>query len=182
MNKQIYEDLYRHVGEQSNLFVLVRYFFFTPSFRYVYLYRKTRNSKIKIVKLFWKFLLRQTMLKTGIQIPSSTEIGRGFRIVHFGHIIINPATKIGKNFNIYPGVTLGFSEGKKSGVPIIGDDVSIHANAVVVGGVTIGNNVLISPNAFVNFDVPDGAIVIGNPGKIIEHPNGSQKYIVFRVD
>jgi serine O-acetyltransferase len=50
-------------------------------------------------------------------------------------------------------VTIGVHRGKK---PIIGDRVKIHAGAVVVGGVTIGDDVIIAPNAFVNFDVPSG--------------------------
>ena len=41
-------------------------------------------------------------------------------------------------------------------------------NSMVIGKVTIGNNVLIAPGAFCNFDVPDNCIVIGNPGTIIQ--------------
>lgn len=182
MNKEIYDDLYRYVGDERSFLNLMRLFFFTPSFRYVFLYRKTSLASTLVSKVLWKFLLRRCMLTTGIQIPASTKIGRGLRIVHFGHIIINPAVVIGKNFNIFPGVTLGHSEGKKKGCPVIGDNVSIQTNAVVVGKIIIGNNVLIAPNAFVNFDVPDGSIVVGNPGKIIPHENGSGNYIVYYVD
>ncbi|MBG6187888.1 serine O-acetyltransferase [Flavobacterium sp. CAN_S2] len=182
MNKEIDNDLYRYVGSESSFFYLFRLVLFTPSFRYFFLYRKTRQASTLVTKLFWKFFLRQCMLRTGIQIPASTVIGRGLRIVHFGHIIINPAVSIGKNFNIYPGVTIGHSEGKRKGSPIIGDNVSIQTNAVVVGGIKIGDNVLIAPNAFVNFDVPDGSIVLGNPGKIIPHEKGSANYIVYYVD
>jgi serine O-acetyltransferase len=121
------------------------------------------------------------MRKTGIQIPAKTKIGAGFRIVHFGHIIINPNAKIGKNFNIYPGVTIGHSEGKMFGSPSIGDNVCILSNAIVVGGITVGDNSVIAPNSFVNFDVPDNAIVLGNPGKIILKDKPSAKYIVFAV-
>lgn len=122
------------------------------------------------------------MMSTGIQIPESTDIGRGFRIAHFGHIVVNPDTVIGKNFNISQGVTIGHAEGKKRGSPRIGDNVCIQANAIVVGGITIGNDTFIAPNAFVNFDVPDGAIVLGNPGKIILREKASAKYIVYKVD
>jgi serine O-acetyltransferase len=121
------------------------------------------------------------MFKYGFQIPESTKIGRGFRIVHFGMIVIHPLTIIGENFNISQGVTIGNSQGKSSGTPIIGDNVCIQPNAVVVGGIKIGNNVLIAPNAFVNFDVPDNAIVIGNPGKIILKENPTAKFIVYPV-
>lgn len=181
MNKIIYDDLYRYEGNRKFL-VLLRYFFFTPSFRYVFLFRKTQSASNVIVRLFWKILLRQCMLRTGIQIPEQTKIDRGFRIVHFGHIVINPATIIGKNFNISHGVTIGSAEGKIKGTPIIGNNVSIQTNAVIVGGVKIGNDVLIAPNSFVNFDVPDGAIVLGNPGKIILQNKASEKYIVYRLD
>jgi len=177
----IYDDLYRYTGKRS-LVLLLRYFFFTPGFRYVFLFRKTAHSKTLVSKLFWKFLLRKCMLSTGIQIPEITKIDKGFRIVHFGHIVVNPSSIIGKNFNISHGVTLGHSEGKQKGSPIIGNNVSIQTNAVVVGNVTIGNDVLIAPNSFVNFDVPNGALVIGNPAKIIEKEKASSKYIIYKLE
>ncbi len=181
MNSIIYDDLYRYEGKRQ-FKILLRYVLFTPSFRYIFLYRKTQQAATKLSFLFWKILLRQCMLRTGIQIPECTIIDKGFRIVHFGHIVINPSAVIGKNFNISHGVTIGSSQGKLAGVPTIGDNVSIQTNAVLVGGITIGNDVLIAPNAFVNFNVPDGCIVVGNPGQIIEQTKASAKYIVYRVD
>jgi serine O-acetyltransferase len=53
---------------------------------------------------------------------------------------------------------------------------------VVVGNIKIGNNVLIAPNSYVNFDVPDNSIVIGNPGKIIPHENPTKDYILYVLD
>ena len=56
-------------------------------------------------------------------------------------------------------------------------------NAIIIGGVHIGNDVLIAPGAFVNFDVPDNSIVMGNPGHIITRDSSpTDKYIVFSVD
>ena len=50
-------------------------------------------------------------------------------------------------------------------------------------GVNIGNDVLIAPNAFVNFDVPNNSIVIGNPGQIIRRESSpTAKYMVYPVD
>lgn len=181
MNQEIREDLFRYVGPEVGMKYLVRLFFFTPSFRYVYLFRKTQISKNIFTKFFWKFLLRRCMLNTGIQIPSSTIIGAGLRIVHFGHIIVNPCCVIGKNFNIFPGVTLGYAGGKNPGNPIIGDNVVVSTNAVIVGGIKIGNDVLIAPNSFVNIDVPEGCIALGNPAIIIKKEKASAKHIVFSV-
>lgn len=121
------------------------------------------------------------MMRTGIQIPAETKIENGFRISHFGHIVVNPDTIIGKNFNICQGVTIGHSEGKYKGSPIIGNNVSIQPNAVIVGKINIGNDVLIAPNAFVNCNVPDGAIAIGNPAQIIQKVKSSSKYIVYSI-
>ena len=57
-------------------------------------------------------------------------------------------------------------QGKKH-FPIIGDNVIIYAGACIVGGIKIGNNAIIGANAVVTKDVPDNAIVVGNPAKII---------------
>ena len=98
-------------------------------------------------------------------------------------IIINPNTKIGKNFNIAPGVLIGMAAGKHAGKsPVIGDNVYIGQNATVVGGINIGNNVMIAPGAFVNFDVPDNSIVLGNPGKIISKDNPTALYIDYPIE
>ena len=45
-------------------------------------------------------------------------------------------------------------------MPTIGDNVFMGRNSIVIGNVNIGNDVLIAPGAFVNFDVPDNSIVI----------------------
>lgn len=83
---------------------------------------------------------------------STDDIGGGLRVQH-GHSTWVLAERIGSDFHVNQNVTIGVHRGKK---PIIGDRVKIHAGAVVVGGVTIGDDVIIAPNAFVNFDVPSG--------------------------
>lgn len=80
--------------------------------------------------------------------------------------------------NIHKGVTIGQeNRGKRKGSPTIGDFVWIGVNSTLVGNINIGNNVLVSPNSFVNFDVPDNSIVIGNPGKIFYNDNATTGYI-----
>ena len=80
---------------------------------------------------------------------------------------------IGKNCSIYQNVTIG-SDGNPEHVPTIGDNVTIYANAVVFGKITIGNNVKIGAGAVVFHDVPDNAVVAGNPAKIIKYRNSSE--------
>ena len=90
------------------------------------------------------------------------ECNGGGRIVHgFSSIVV--AESIGRNFEFYQNVTVGWG---KTGKPIIGDNVQIYAGAVVAGKITIGNNVRIAANSFVRCDVPDNSLVYGNPAVI----------------
>lgn len=176
-------DLWRYEGARSNKwFVRLRYFLFTPGYTYIKLFRKASEANNTFVRWFWRIPLRITEYITGIQIPYNTKIDRGFRILHHGTIIINPGAVIGKNFNIAPGCLIGSANGKRQGVPHIGDNVTMTHNSMIIGGVKIGNNVMIAPGAFVNFDVPDNSIVIGNPGKIIPRDESPTKaYIVYPI-
>lgn len=175
------KDLYRYEGKNCNNFlVFLKYKFFIPGFTYIYYLRKCQTTKYAIIKAFYRTLLRITSYITHIQIPPETNIGPGFRIVHFGTIVINPNAVIGRNFNISQGTLIGNAQGKRSGTPTIGNNVCMNANSIIIGNCHIGNNVLIAPGAFINFDVPDNSIVIGNPGQIIRCDSSpTEKYIVY---
>ena len=51
---------------------------------------------------------------------------------------------------------------------VIGDDVWIGANAVILPGVTIGRHVVVAAGAVVTKDVPDNCVVGGVPAKVIK--------------
>ena len=85
---------------------------------------------------------------------------------------------IGNNCNLAKGVTIGQeNRGNRIGAPRIGNQVWIGTNSVVVGNITVGDDVLIAPNCYVNRDVPDHSIVIGNPCKIISKENATEGYV-----
>jgi len=182
MKDILQKDLYRYEGEKSrSLITQLRYILFTLGYQFTYCWRKASIARNPISRLFWRILHRRCMFHSGIQIPVGTKIGEGLKIGHFGSIVINPGAVIGRNFSIAEGCLIGNAQGKRKGVPAIGDNVSMGANSMVVGGVKIGDYVLIAPGAFVNFDVPDNSIVIGNPGKIIPSDHPTDKYNVYRV-
>ena len=174
--KSYKEDIFRYYGKyKENLKEKI----FRPlGLKYIILFRKCQNTKIPILKLYYILRLRLLSKKTLIQIPYNTKIGKGFYIGHYGRIIINPKAIIGKNVNIATGVTIGQeNRGKRKGTPTIGNNVWIGTNSVIVGKITIGNDVLIAPLSYVNFDVPDHSIVIGNPGKIIKKEEATKESI-----
>lgn len=182
MLKSCLEDLYRYEGERCHhLLTQIRYYLFTPSFRYLYFLRHAQCANT-VTRLYWCWRLKKCSFQYGIQIPYQTRIGKGLRIAHWGTIVVNPNSIIGEDCTLAQGGLIGNAQGKREGAPIIGDRCYISANAMVIGGVKVGNDVLIAPGAFVNFDVPDNSIVIGNPGKIIERQDSpTSKYIVYSV-
>jgi serine O-acetyltransferase len=177
MRKYSKPDLYRYYKDVSYKTFLKAWFI--PGYRYTFFYRiaQAKGKKSIAGSIAW-LLLRKYSFKYGIQIPYVTNIGAGFYIGHFGNIVVNAKARIGNNCNISQGVTIGGAyRGKLEGVPVIGDDVWIGANAIVVGNIQIGNDVLIAPGAYVNFNVPDHSIVMGNPGTFREKDNATEGYI-----
>lgn len=177
-NHKFEKDLFRYYGGKESL----RRRLLRPlDLCYLYYFRKASEKK-GLFYAYYKWKVRQLSDRTGIQIPVGTEIGEGLFIGHIGRVIVNEKVKIGRNVNLATGVTLGQeNRGKRKGCPIIGDDVWIGTNAVIVGNVTIGNDVLIAPLTYVNFDVPSHSVVIGNPGKIISQENATEGYINRKV-
>jgi serine O-acetyltransferase len=169
-------DLYRYYGD-SGVPLLWRIF---PPLQHKYLIA-LRNAQYRnnvLLKIFWRLKLRWLQKKTLIQISRNTEIGKGLYIGHIGAIAVNENAKIGKNCNITFGVVIGAdNRANRMGAPTIGNNVWIGTNAIIVGKIEIGNDVLIAPNAFVNFDVPSHSVVIGNPGSIHQKKFATKGFI-----
>lgn len=176
-------DFYRYYGSvKPNIFK--RLFLSMPvELQFLKAFRKAQyySGRKKIyfpLFLYWELKKRRLSVKTHIQIPTVTKIGKGLYISHFGRVIVNSRAVLGKNITINTGVTIGqTNRGSRQGAPVIADNVWIGSNAVVVGKINIGTDVMIAPNAFVNFDVPSHSIVVGNPAKIISRENATEGYI-----
>ncbi|MBQ4087755.1 MAG: serine acetyltransferase [Clostridia bacterium] len=174
------KDLYRFYGEkgESFLYRMMR----PPELSYIALFRKTQSVRFAPLRAFYEFRLKKLSYRTRIQIPARTQIGEGFYIGHSGRVIIHPDAKLGRNVNVGTGVTIGYeNRGKRRGAPTIVGDCWIGTNAVVVGNITIGEDVLIAPLTFVNFDVPPHSVVVGNPARIIPKEHATEGYIHNRV-
>ncbi len=178
----IQKDFYRECGKWLSTTEIWQKCI-NPNLHFIYILRKCQQTTKKSLKgMFWRMVLRHHQIKYGIQIYPETQIGEGFYLGHWGTLVINPKTIIGKNCNIAQGVTIGqANRGKAQGVPVIGDEVWIGPNAVVVGKITVGNNVLIAPNAYVNCDIPSNSIAMGNPARVFSSENATEGYINKKI-
>jgi serine O-acetyltransferase len=174
-------DLYRisdHIGTGALLHHVLR----GSAFKYNFWMRTCAFSRAHplcrhTVFRFARMMLTHYTYKFGISVPFETTIGSGFYIGHFGGIVVNENSVIGKNCNISHGVTLGeANRGEKKGSPILGDNVYIGPGAKIVGAVRVGNDVAIGANCVVTKDVPDHSVVVGIPGHVISQ-EGSAGYV-----
>ena len=112
-------------------------------------------------------------LKRSVIISVTAKIPMDVKFPHFQNIVIGNGAIIGNNCIIYQDVTIGQNRGL---FPIIGNNVIIYAGAKIIGNVLIGNNAIIGANSVVTKDVPDNAIVGGNPAKIIKYRGDKDEF------
>jgi len=101
---------------------------------------------------------KDLVMKFKIDIELGAYIGKNLTLAHPYSITITKNAIIGENCFILQNVTIG---GSSEPIKIvIGNNVSIGANSVILGGeITIGNNVRIGAGAFINKDIPDNCTV-----------------------
>ena len=129
-----------------------------------------------------RVLYHHYRFRYGFDISPTARIGPGLYLGHFGGVVVSPRAVLGANVNIAHGVTIGAaSRGPRTGAPTLEDRVWVGAHAILVGNITVGHDALIAPGAYVNFDVPPMAVVLGNPGKVVSS-EGSIGYVNRTLD
>ncbi len=146
-------------------------------------FRKCQETHFAPLAAWYRWRFARYKRKNLIELYYKTDIGEGLYFGHPYNITVNANAVIGKNCNIHKGVTIGQeNRGARKGTPTIGNRVWIGVNATVVGKITIGDDVMIAPNSFVNCDVPSHSIVVGNPCVITPRENATEGYINHTVD
>ena len=122
---------------------------------------------------------------TGIDINPGAEIGRGFFIDHGTGVVIGETARIGNNVRLYQGVTLGALSFPKDSCgmlvkglrrhPTIEDNVTIYANATVLGDVTIGAGSVLGGNVWVTESLPPGTKVVAPAENLIRYRKEESK-------
>ncbi|MCI3924306.1 hypothetical protein MO973_29195 [Paenibacillus sp. TRM 82003] len=111
----------------------------------------------------------------GIELPPTTVLGRRVRIAHQNGIVVHPNSRIGDDCVIRQGVSIGagMGDGERFAkqAPVLGRGVSVGAGAVVVGGVKVGDDAVIGPNATVMTNVKPGVRVLAPPPRMLALPD-----------
>ena len=108
-----------------------------------------------------------------VYIEGDVKIGNRCKIRPF--VFIPNGVTIGDNVFIAQGVAFANDKyprasGEWTLMPIVvKDGASIGAGAVILPGITIGKNAIVGAGAVVTADVPDNAVVVGNPARILRH-------------
>ncbi len=148
-------------------------------------YRIAHELYLKEVPLIPRIMSECAHSKTGIDIHPGAKIGKNFFIDHGTGVVIGETTVIGKNVKIYQGTTLGamsFPKDERGRIikggkrhPTIEDNVTIYAEATILGDVTIGAGTLIGGNVWIKESVPAGVTVtIANTDLVYTKHNKQQ--------
>lgn len=150
-----------HLKQINKMPIFVKLLYLLKVDPYFHELFKYRCRKIKLRHLF-------IFKNKNFYIPLDTKIAGGVTYNHPFSTILN-AKYIGKCIHIKNNTTIGNKNDDENMRPIIGDNVYIGAGAIIIGNIKVGNNVVIGAGAVVVKDVPDRAIIVGNPGRIIRY-------------
>ncbi|WP_172434233.1 serine O-acetyltransferase [Metapseudomonas otitidis] len=143
----------------------------SPRFAPVLLYRLSQALQRCHLSPLAKGMSLLNFLLFGIEIAVTCKIGPGLFFPHTHGTVIG-AYRIGSNAVIYQGVTVGardldftYDEEHR---PVLGDDIILGAGSKVLGGINVGNGVVVAANAVLLMSVPDHCTVGGVPAKILK--------------
>jgi serine O-acetyltransferase len=132
-------------------------------------YRIAHELYVKDVPLLPRMMTEFAHTKTGIDIHPGAKIGKNFFIDHGTGVVIGETTIIGNNVKLYQGTTLGalsFPKDERGKIikggkrhPTIEDNVTIYAEATILGNVVIGKDSIVSGNVWIKESVPSGVTV-----------------------
>jgi serine O-acetyltransferase len=133
-----------------------------------------RMNKPKIMRapctLVYQIWSKWVQILGGITMHYTVKVGRRVRIWHHGGMVIG-ARYIGNDVHLRQNVTIGVAQTYQRELPIIDDGVDIGCGASILGSIYVGHRAKIAANTLVIGDVPENAMAIGVPAKIMRIGN-----------
>ncbi|MAF63997.1 MAG: transferase [Blastomonas sp.] len=119
----------------------------------------------------YKIMFKLCEILCGMKLSYNVPVGRRVRLEHFGGMVLG-ARAIGSDVIIRQNTTMGIADTNDlNAKPTIGNGVSIGAGAVIVGNIVIGDNAKIGANAVVLKSIPENAVAVGVPAKVVKSSN-----------
>jgi len=170
-------SIFKHISEDLEMYLKLdpaaesklQVFFFYASFQGLMWYRFAHffyKWKLKVLAYLIYYFVRVVF---SMDIHPAARIAPGVVIDHGIGVVIGSTASVGRGTLIYHGVTLGTRKpcsGKRH--PDVGENVMIGTGAKILGPIRVGNNAVVGANAVVLEDVPDGAVVVGVPARIVK--------------
>jgi putative colanic acid biosynthesis acetyltransferase WcaB len=106
----------------------------------------------------------------GIELPPCARVGKGLQLFHGVGLVVHPDSVIGDGCVLRHCTTIGTKSSIGSGTeiaPVLGNHVDVGCNTVIIGPLSVGNQAVIGAGSVIVHDVPEYAVVCGNPGKVI---------------
>ena len=105
-----------------------------------------------------------------IELPWNLRVGSGLHLYHGQALVVNDRAILGRNCVLRHSTTIGVAETSldySGRAPVVGNDVDIGSNVVILGDVSVGDGVVIGAGSVVVKSVEAGAVVLGNPARVI---------------
>lgn len=160
------------IRNRNGLLGFIHLFYRYVGFRVVFFYRLQQSTYTLGFSRISFLISRRILRKYGSDFSRGCEFEGGLLINHPSGIVIGSQVVAGSNVQLMSGVVLGQKSFKPrilldDGNPSLGNNVNIGANSVLIGKIYIGSNSDIGALSFVNFDVPENCICVGNPAVIL---------------
>ncbi|WP_348269439.1 serine acetyltransferase [Edaphobacter paludis] len=146
-----------------------------PLFRISHECAVRSRSANPLWKLGWIYRIGYLLIVVwilGVELPDEVTAGEGLQLYHGQALVVNKRVIMGKNCILRHSTTIGntiLSDGRAGPSPILGDAVELGAHVVIIGDITIGDYAVVGAGSVVVKNIPPGAVVVGNPARIIRY-------------
>ena len=179
MNDFLQSIIDRDPAAKSKVSLILTY----PGVKAIFFHKIANFFAIAKFDLIARIISQFSRFLTGIEIHPKAKIGKNLFIDHGMGVVIGETSEIGDNVTIYHNVTLGGiapsinsnDQRNTKRHPTLEDNVVVGSGAQILGPIIIKKNSLIGANAVVTKDVPENAVMIGIPAKIIGTTSGEFK-------
>ncbi len=165
-------DVLRYTDQKKPLLaILLKNLYTHPALAGVLSYRLGRwfwlsrkNPLMFLAYILYRIGYPFVRMYSGLEISPRTQIGPGLCVLHFGPTVVHAGVVAGEDLTLMQGNTIGEA---KSGLPRLGNHISLGTGAAIIGKVAVGDNVLIGAGAVVTTDLPSNCVAVGLPARPI---------------